>query len=185
MTSTRNLAGLVLLALSLVLYVVGITTPFMSFTVSFDMGEMQDIPFIGGLLGGMQEKMTKTLTYTIFEAITNLIKNDKVFVAFLIGFFGVFVPLLKTLLTLLMLLLYKRKAGRVLHRIVHLIGRFAMADVFTVGIFIAFLYTQSNEFIKADVKDGYYFFAGYCLLSIVAHALIKLPRPDKGEKTAS
>lgn len=179
MNSTRNLAGLALLILSLVLYVIGITTPFMSFTISFDMKEMMDMPFIGGLLSGMQEKMTKTIKYTIFEAIKALIKNDQVFVAFLLGFFGVFIPILKTLLTTIMLIFYKKPFAKGIQKFNGLIAKFAMADVFTVGIFIAFLYTKFNQFIKADIKDGYYFFVGYCLLSIVSGMMIKLPEKTK------
>src|SRR5690606_10378206 len=147
----------------------------MSFTISFDMKEMMDVPFLGGLLGGMQEKMTKTLTYTIFEAIRMLIKNEQYFVAFLIGFFGVFIPILKTLLSLIQLMFYKKEFAKGIKRFNGLIAKFAMADVFTVGIFIAFLYTRFNQFVKADIKDGYYFFVGYCLLSIVSGMFIKLP----------
>ena len=154
---------------------IAITTPFMSFSISFDMKEIVDIPFIGGLLGGMEEKMSKTITYTILEAIRALLKNGQIFVAFLIGFFGVVLPLIKTLLVLIMVIFNRRPFARTLQRVLGLIGKFAMADVFTVGIFIAFLYTKFNQFVKADIKDGYYFFVGYCLLSIISTMLIRLP----------
>jgi hypothetical protein len=178
MNSARNITGLFVLAIALVLYVAGITTPFMAFEIHFKMDDMANIPFIGGLLGGLEEKMNKTITYTIFEAIEALLKNGQLFVAFLLGFFGVVIPIIKTLLTLVMLLFYKRKFAHGLHRVINFMGKFAMADVFTVGIFIAFLYTKFDQPIKANIRDGYYYFAGYCLLSIIANLLIRLPKKE-------
>lgn len=175
MSNIYQISAVLLFALSLVLYVIGITTPFMTFTVSFNLSEMIDIPFLGNMFGSIiEQKTTKSITYTILEAIKELINNKQYFVAFLIGFFGVFTPLVKTLLSFLLFAFRRRKSAPGFHRFVSFIGKFAMADVFVVGIFISFLYTQRNQFLKADINNGYYFFASYVILSVLSTALFRI-----------
>lgn len=175
MSNINQIAAVLIFALSLVLYVIGITTPFMTFTVSFNLSELIDIPFLGSMLGSsIEQKTTKSISYTILEAMKELVKNKQYFVAFLIGFFGVFTPVVKTLLSFLLFAFRKRKFAPGFHRFVSFIGKFAMADVFVVGIFISFLYTQGNQFLKADINNGYYFFAGYVVLSVLSTALFRV-----------
>lgn len=174
MSNLNQVTAVLFFSLSLLLYVIGITTPFMTFTVSFNLSEMIDVPFLGNMLGSsMAQKTTKTLTYTILEAVKELVKNKQYFVAFLISFFAVFVPVVKTFLSFFLFAFRKRKFAPDLARTVSFMGKFAMADVFVVGVFIAFLYTQTNQFIKANINNGYYFFASYVLLSILSTALFR------------
>ena len=46
--------------------------------------------------------------------------------------------------------------------------KWAMADVFAVGILIAYLATSSEAAINAHLEPGYYYFVGYCLISLAA-----------------
>ncbi|MBE2246694.1 MAG: paraquat-inducible protein A [Candidatus Competibacteraceae bacterium] len=186
MSHINQVAAVLLFSLSLVLYVIGITTPFMTFTVSFNLSEMIDIPFLGSMFGNsIEQKTTKSLTYTILEAVRELVKNKQYFVAFLISFFAVFVPVVKTLLSFLLFAFRKRKFATAFSKVVSFMGKFAMADVFVVGVFIAFLYTQTNQFLKADINNGYYFFAGYVLLSIISTALFRTGTHVPDTKSAS
>jgi hypothetical protein len=49
-----------------------------------------------------------------------------------------------------------------------------MADVFVVGIFIAFLSTQSNNNINAVLLPGFNYFVAYCILSLAGIQLVQI-----------
>ncbi len=46
-----------------------------------------------------------------------------------------------------------------------------MADVFIVGLFVAFLSTSSEDNISANLHAGFYYFLSYCIISILAFQL--------------
>ena len=51
-----------------------------------------------------------------------------------------------------------------------------MADVFVVGVFIAYLSTKSNSMITAELLSGFYYFTGYCLVSLIG---IQIASPEE------
>ncbi len=61
------------------------------------------------------------------------------------------------------------------------LSKWSMADVFVIAIFIAFLAARatqnSSELVRfdADFGNGFYFFLGYCLLSIASAQLMPAP----------
>ena len=61
-----------------------------------------------------------------------------------------------------------------LFNFVKAIGKWSMADVFVVGVFIAYLSTKSNEAISAELYEGFYYFTGYCLISLAAIQAMKI-----------
>ena len=100
--------------------------------------------------------------------------NDNAIVAFLILFFSVMVPFIKALV-LMIALFTKRLRQRVnMFRFVRAIGKWSMADVFVVGVFIAFLATKSNSTITSELHNGFYYFTGYCLISLAAVQIMKI-----------
>ena len=50
-------------------------------------------------------------------------------------------------------------------RFVSAISKWAMADVFAISIFVAFLGANAMESTKAILQPGFYYFAGYVILS--------------------
>jgi hypothetical protein len=54
-----------------------------------------------------------------------------------------------------------------------------MADVFVVGVFIAFLTTTTDANIKATLHEGFYFFVAYCLVSVLSVQLVRNSKPDQ------
>jgi uncharacterized paraquat-inducible protein A len=50
-------------------------------------------------------------------------------------------------------------------RFVSAISKWAMADVFTISIFVAFLGANAMESTSATLQSGFYFFSGYVILS--------------------
>jgi paraquat-inducible protein A len=134
---------------------------------------------------------------SIISTVTELWHDDRLFVASLIFLFSVCIPLLKTLLVSLAYLKKNTLTERRLMAFVASIGKWSMADVFVVAIFLAVLSTDHGQTVTThlinilgfkvafDIStqtlsaagEGFYFFTGYCLLSLLgthlSHSAIK------------
>jgi uncharacterized paraquat-inducible protein A len=95
-------------------------------------------------------------------------------VAWLILLFSVVIPLLKAVILLIVLLFEKHALREQMLKFVSVIGKWSMADVFVVSIFMAYLATHSNEAVSATLHEGFYYFTAYCVLSILGTQLIQL-----------
>jgi len=72
-------------------------------------------------------------------------------------------------------ILLAKKANAKWQIFVSAISKWAMADVFVVGIFVAFLGANAMDNTKATLLPGFYYFSGYVLLSaLLAFLLEKL-----------
>lgn len=61
--------------------------------------------------------------------------------------------------------------------IVNAMGKWAMADVFAISIFIAFLGAKAMKNTSAALEPGFYYFTAYVLLSaIVGYLLPQNPK---------
>jgi paraquat-inducible protein A len=116
------------------------------------------------------------LTFNLFNekrsvlgTLQSLWGSGNHFPFFLIFLFGIVVPLAKSAL-IYYLLLAKQAAPR-WTGIVKGIGKWAMADVFAISIFVAFLGARSMEHTQAALEPGFYWFAAYVLLSAAIGAL--------------
>ncbi len=107
-------------------------------------------------------------TQSILNTIKTLYRNNNVLVAFLILLFSVIVPIIKAVLLLVVLFFREMKLRKALYKFVYIIGKWSMADVFVVGIFLAFLATRSNDAVDARLQEGFYYFLAYCLISLLA-----------------
>ena len=90
--------------------------------------------------------------------------NDRNYWPFsLIFLFGIIVPLLKS--GLLFYILLAKNAVMKWQRFVSAISKWAMADVFAISIFVAFLGANAMQNTRAILQPGFYYFSGYVLLS--------------------
>ncbi|HQW92877.1 MAG: paraquat-inducible protein A [Chitinophagaceae bacterium] len=80
----------------------------------------------------------------------------------LIFLFGIIVPLLKSVV-IFYLLLVKNPLMK-WQSFVNVISKWAMADVFAISIFVAFLGANAMENTKAVLQPGFYYFTGYVIL---------------------
>ncbi len=157
----RNKIALGLILLSLICLYPGLFEPILSIKVA------AKLPIIG-------ELALHETTQSIVKTIQTLHENDNTLVAFLILFFSIVVPVIKAVV-LLFVLFAKRLTNRAaLHRFVYIIGKWSMADVFVVGVFLAFLATKSNESVHAQLHSGFYYFLAYCLISLLAIQVMKV-----------
>ena len=97
---------------------------------------------------GMLEKLWKDANYFPFS---------------LIFLFGIIVPLIKS--GIIFYLLMGKNPDIKWQRFVSAISKWAMADVFTISIFVAFLGANAMESTKAFLQPGFYYFTGYVILS--------------------
>lgn len=163
--TTRNWIALLLTVVSLGLLYPGLTEPVLTITASLK------------ILGVSKEVFRQTQSIT--ESVRTLYREGNTFVAALILFFSITVPFIKALL--LGVILTTRKASTRLryYRIVQGVSKWAMADVFVVGIFIAYLAANAIDNLQAVAERGFYFFAAYCLVSNLAFQFLKVPEAER------
>ena len=88
----------------------------------------------------------------------------------LIFLFGIIVPLIKS--GLIFYLLMSKQPDLKWQRLVSAISKWAMADVFAISIFVAFLGAGAMQNTKASLEAGFYYFSGYVLLSGIIAMLL-------------
>lgn len=136
-------------------------------TIKFGAGQ-------SGIMALFAGAMSQEKTLSILGSIQELWEQEHKVLAALILFFAGVVPLLKTLLLTLGLALPQKSIGQKSASMVFYIGKWAMADVFMVGITIAFMSINSQVMVKAIAGTGLYLFAFYVVLSTLAAQLTVL-----------
>ncbi len=147
-------------------------------------------------------KLTNTLidkNLSLIQTIQELWQDERLLVATLIFAFSISIPVVKFIL---LSVAYAKKNSTLELRIYNLIskiGKWSMADVFVVAIFLAVLSTNhaetaatqqlvlfgfkldfiiSSETLSA-LGPGFYYFTGYCLLSLLGTAISSSSASDK------
>lgn len=151
---------------------------------------------------GMQINVTGTSLTTpliaqqlsILGTVEKLWNDNRFLVASLIFLFSVIVPLAKSaFIAIAAFMKDEIRRGRVLDWVSR-IGKWSMADVFVVAIFLAVLSTQhaDNQTTErfslfgfsldvqistqtlSSVGEGFYFFVGYCIISLIGSQCVAL-----------
>lgn len=174
--------GFAFTIIALGLFVPGIMLPM--FALNMDM-----IVTITGA-GINSELVNKELS--ILNTVSELWQQDRLLVAVLIFVFSVVIPIAKT--GLLTLVYFIKKVNRQLSiaKFVAVIGKWSMADVFVVAIFLAVLSTNHTNSLEqhqlsffgmqlgfevssqtlSNVGHGFYYFVAYCILSLLGSQLM-------------
>lgn len=163
--TTRNKVAVGLTLVSLGLLIPGLSQPALTIVAS--------IPIFN--------KPTEIFrqTQNIVQAVRSLYESDNLFVAGLVLLFSIIVPFIKAAI-LGVILATKAPAQRYrLYLFVRSISKWAMADVFVVGVFIAFLAAKATDNLDATIGSGFYFFVSYCLISNLAFQFLEVPPPDQ------
>ena len=100
---------------------------------------------------------------SVFGLLDKLWTDHSYLPFILIFLFGIIVPLIKS--GIIFYLLIAKDPGLKWQRFVSAISKWAMADVFAISIFVAFLGANAMESTKAFIQPGFYFFTGYVILS--------------------
>lgn len=159
--SKRNIVGLALIIISLICLYPGLTLPILNIKVG------ASIPLLG-------ELELYNRTQSVVTGIELLYDNDNAFVATMILIFSVVIPILKALILFAVLAFKNWKYRLNAYNFVAIIGKWSMADVFVVATFLAYLGTTSDEGINSEVMEGLYYFAAYCIISLLAIQVINV-----------
>ena len=157
----RNIVALIFTITSLIILYPGLTVPILQIKIA------PELPLIGKTTFYEQ-------TQSILQTVETLYKTNNKLVSILILLFSVIIPVTKGITILVVLTIKNLKIRMKLYKFVFAIGKWSMADVFVVGVFIAFLSTQSNDAIDAILLPGFNYFVGYCILSLAGIQLVKL-----------
>jgi paraquat-inducible protein A len=159
--TNRNRIALVLTIVSLVLLVPGLRQNMLTITAS--------VP----VMGATREIFRQT--QSILQTVEKLHDSGNDFVAGLILLFSVLIPVLKAIAFFVILAMKRGAAQTRLYLTVRGLSKWSMADVFVVGIFIAFLAAEATDNLGALLLPGFYYFAAYCLVSNLAFQLLEVP----------
>ena len=105
---------------------------------------------------------------SILEAVKDLFEGGNYLVSFLILLFSIMIPVLKGIIIFWVFGFGDSNKKRAAHGFVFRIGRWSMADVFAVGVFIAYLGGAAIESLDATLEPGFYYFTGYCIVSLLS-----------------
>ena len=140
--------------------------PFIEFIKNKDIGFDQE--FYGKIYYQYQTK-------SILESIKHLFKANNQVVAWSLLLFSVIFPLLKLLLNIWVLIWPRFGQGNIFPAMVYYLGKWSMADVFIVAMFLTYLSLQNmgqqGVTVESQVSIGFYFFLAYVILSIASGIL--------------
>lgn len=123
----------------------------------------------------------KQQTFTIWTGIFELAQNNFYLLAGILFLFSVIFPYAK--LFAILVLWFKRLApkGRdKTAKIVGVLGKWSMLDVFVVAVFVVL--TQASVFVKAAAAYGIYIFAAAIVLSIIVSVMVERLAQKEHEK---
>ena len=139
-------------------------------------------------------KITNTLidkNLSLLQTVQELWQDERLLVAALIFAFSICIPVFKFILLTLAYIKKHTRLEVMVYSIISKIGKWSMADVFVVAIFLAVLSTNhaetatqqqmaifgfkldfiiSSETLSA-LGPGFYYFTSYCLLSLLGTAI--------------
>ena len=167
--STRNWIAVGLTVVSLALLVPGLQSDALTITAT--------MPLL--------KKPLYEETQSILRAARRLYDSRNYFVAGLVIFFSLVVPVIKVALLGIILRLKSPVARYRLYLFTRSMSKWAMADVFAVGVFIAFLAANALDNLDAKLHPGYYYFVAYCLVSNVAFQFLHVPPPLSNEGSST
>jgi uncharacterized paraquat-inducible protein A len=177
--NARNSIALVLFTLSIVALVPGLFRPLITISASV------------AVFGGRVEMFRETRS--ILQTVESLHRSGNDFVAGLIFFFGVVVPLVKGAALIGAFFVRSPPVREGMVGFVRAISKWAMNDVFVVAVYVSYLSAKATDNLDAQIEHGFYWFATYCLLSLLSLQFLKLdrrpahaaPAPDPGASATS
>ncbi len=186
--------GIALLFVSYLLLIPGITLPVLHMTTTLDKAVLADMgktaileskeipPFLLEMAKGMLETIhvsgvdvIQNTQKSILGTAGTFWENSNFLVAILIVVFSIIIPVIKGSLMALAGLVSTEK-NVCLRKVSAVLSKWSMTDVFVMALIIVFMgaNTVTSPLIQthAEFEQGFYYFLGYCLLSITASQLL-------------
>jgi hypothetical protein len=193
--------AIILLLVAFGLLIPGITQPILILQGHVDKAELMEFgkqalaenPEVPELLASISAQLIDQLKiegqFEVFNrarsitgTVRELYDSGNPLVAFLIALFSIVIPAIKLTLLLYSSLATGSNASQQLDKFEKAIGKWSMADVFVIAIMVAYLAAVASKdmeelfSLEAEFSAGFYYFLGYCLLSILASQLLIVPK---------
>ncbi len=160
MQRRRSSLLLAMLAISFVALAAGLAAPAMAVTAA------KQFPMVGTVVLYFQSK-------GIWSTIVELFRpGGSLFIGIPILLFSVIIPIVKTLALMAAVVMSRARRIKGL-KLAHKMGKWAMADVCVVSWLLAFMATERQEFMRAELQVGILFFATYAIVSIAAGLMVE------------
>lgn len=184
--------GFTLNLLALALFIPGILQPMFSLTM--------DVTAQTNLSQLSSELINKELS--LIATIKELYQDERILVAALIFFFSIIIPVIKSALISFTYFTKNNVLAKKTTNFVNAIGKWSMADVFVVAVFLAVMSTNHAETQTAhqlslfgfkvdlllssstlsNIGVGFYYFTGYCIVSMIASQVSGYALSKKSER---
>lgn len=179
----KKTIGIVLTLISFLLLIPGIT---------LDIFEVSLNTSVDAKLAQLSLKVLEQKR-SILGTVFNLLEKKRFFVGIMIFAFSVFIPFAKGAMVLFANMKAGQKHRKLLLSVVEKIGKWSMADVYVVAIFLAFLATvdngvdfekkvplmgmvipiKINSLMTSKLGPGFWCFVGYCFCSLISMHFFK------------
>jgi uncharacterized paraquat-inducible protein A len=166
----HNRIATFLILVSFALLIPGLIQPLLTITASID------------FMGMKRELFTETRS--IVQTVRSLHESGNDFVAGLILLFSIVVPFAKGTALLTAMALRDRVSRGRIRRFIDAISKWSMADVFLVGVYVAYLSAKATDNLDAQIHRGFYFFTAYCLVSIASLYFVRLGSGEAAKEVA-
>jgi hypothetical protein len=154
---------------ALVLFLVGVSTTAISL-VAF-----KEMPIIGKVIFKFEAK-------GIAETIGRMFSSGNVFLGGLICLLSIVFPLTKLCLTWYGTL-PETQYHEMAMKLVKKIEKWSMADVFVVAVILSCFAIDGDKLTDATIGPGVYFFAAYCILTLLAGIVLASVASDHAEES--
>lgn len=200
---SRQVLGFLVLVVAYLLLIPGLIEPVLHVTTTLDKAELANLgkdallgsPEIPSFIKSMAVELFNNVTVegavviqdtakSILGTVQTLWNDGNQIVAVLIVFFSVIVPAVKLMLVSVSYGFKSFSWGQKAGQFSGLISKWSMADVFVMALIVSFLAIKASAGTSTLVEttitfeSGFYYFLGYCLLSILASQLM-LKTPEK------
>ena len=200
MSIARKLTVLLLIAIALGLLYPGVTQPVLTLSGTVEKSRIAELGIemlteqgdnsqtrqllttISSLLGLDQiegQLQVYTSTRSIWGTVESLAATGNLPVALLIVFFSLVIPIFKLLLQVISLLITPYDLRWQLLRLNAALSKWSMADVFVMGLLVAFLAGNAADqtgdmlIMHANLGSGFYYFLAYCVFSVAAGSVMR------------
>lgn len=197
-TKLQNQLGFVTLMLAYILLIPGLIQPMLTIKAEAEKAELVELGkrmiednqnrsvFMGSVAELLLDQMNTRGSVMVYEktrsilgTVQDLLNKKYFLVALLIILFSVIVPVAKGFILLLANMKSTNPSISVkMKSLSNFISKWSMADVYAIGILVAFLAANAIKkeagllSFDATLRSGFYFFLGYCLLSILSSQLL-------------
>ena len=127
---------------------------------------------------------------SIIDTIAALYQSHHFVVAMLVGLFSIVIPAVKLITMLILLLPVTPLIKQRLSKMISVIGKWSMADVFVVAIIVTYMAGNASagmgDMLKtqSQFEIGFYYFLGYCIFSIASQMMIDMTQTQRSQSTS-